>query len=418
MRPIALLFWLVLATTARADTLPLRDGDRIVIVGGAIVEREIFHNYFETLVTLLHPKKDIVFRNLGWSGDNVHGHSRTVFEPADTGFEKLKSQILAQKPTVGLIAYGMNESFAGLAGLEDFVLGLKRTADVFLQSGARIVFISPIRHENLGPPLPDPTEHNADLRLYVDAIRKVAEEGGYPFVNLFEISGDSIAVSDAQAWTENGLHPTAAGYWRLALATARGLGFVPPAWKIDLALDDGVSLSSEGFVLRGLNVKKESVRFQVKDLSLPLPLSPSKDEGNPIAENSAAEDSAARIPRRVLRIAGLAAGDYVLKIDGQEVVKADAGIWARGLTLSGGPDFEQTAELRRRIHRKNELFFHRWRPQNETYLLLFRKHEQGNNAKEIRMFDPLIAAEEKAIARLRRPPLREYSLERAKEVSK
>ncbi len=414
MKPIALLSWLVLATTARADTLPLRDGDRIVIVGGAIVEREIFHNYFEALVTLLHPDKDIVFRNLGWSGDNVHGHSRTVFEPADTGFEKLKSQILAQKPTVGLIAYGMNESFAGLAGLEDFVVGLKRAADVFLQSGARIVFISPIRHENLGPPLPDPTEHNADLRLYVDAIRKVAEEGGHPFVNLFEISGDRIAASPAQAWTENGLHPTAAGYWRLAQATARGLGFVPPAWRIDLALDDGVSLSSEGFVLRGLNVKDESVRFQVKDFSLPLPPSPSKGENNPIAG-----DSAAKTPiRRVLRIAGLPAGDYVLKIDDQEVVKADAGTWARGLTLSGGPDFERTEELRRRINRKNELFFHRWRPQNETYLLLFRKHEQGNNAKEIRMFDPLIAAEEKAIARLRRPPLREYSLERAKEVSK
>ncbi len=61
MKPIALLSWLVLATTARADTLPLRDGDRIVIVGGAIVEREIFHNYFEALVTLLHPDKDIVF---------------------------------------------------------------------------------------------------------------------------------------------------------------------------------------------------------------------------------------------------------------------------------------------------------------------------------------------------------------------
>ena len=30
------------------------------------------------------------------------------------------------------------------------------------------------------------------------------------------------------------------------------------------------------------------------------------------------------------------------------------------------------------INRKNRLFFHRYRPQNETYLYLFRKHEQGN----------------------------------------
>ncbi len=42
------------------------------------------------------------------------------------------------------------------------------------------------------------------------------------------------------------------------------------------------------------------------------------------------------------------------------------------------------------IQEKNELFFHRHRPQNETYLLLFRKHEQGNNAVELPQFDPLI----------------------------
>ncbi len=37
------------------------------------------------------------------------------------------------------------------------------------------------------------------------------------------------------------------------------------------------------------------------------------------------------------------------------------------------------------------LFFDMHRPQNETYLLLFRKHEQGNNAVELRQFRPLLA---------------------------
>ncbi|MBN4842125.1 hypothetical protein H4F85_28800, partial [Citrobacter braakii] len=44
----------------------------------------------------------------------------------------------------------------------------------------------------------------------------------------------------------------------------------------------------------------------------------------------------------------------------------------------------------REVVHKDELFFNRWRPQNETYLFGFRKHEQGQNAKEIPMFDPLI----------------------------
>ena len=58
-------------------------------------------------------------------------------------------------------------------------------------------------------------------------------------------------------------------------------------------------------------------------------------------------------------------------------------------------------QLREQTIEKNRLFFHRWRPANETYLFLFRKHEQGNNAKEIPQFDPLIAEQEKVIEGLR-----------------
>ncbi|MEZ6032560.1 MAG: GDSL-type esterase/lipase family protein [Planctomycetaceae bacterium] len=58
-------------------------------------------------------------------------------------------------------------------------------------------------------------------------------------------------------------------------------------------------------------------------------------------------------------------------------------------------------EARRQlIRKKNELYFHRWRPQNITYLFGFRKHEQGNNAADIAKFDPFILALEKQIYEL------------------
>lgn len=58
--------------------------------------------------------------------------------------------------------------------------------------------------------------------------------------------------------------------------------------------------------------------------------------------------------------------------------------------------------LFKKIIEKNQLVFHQWRPQNETYLFLFRKHEQGNNAKDIPAFDPLIAKAEKEIQELKK----------------
>ena len=55
--------------------------------------------------------------------------------------------------------------------------------------------------------------------------------------------------------------------------------------------------------------------------------------------------------------------------------------------------------LRQLILKKNELFFHRHRPQNVTYLFLFRKHEQGNNAVDIPKFDPLVSELEQQISK-------------------
>ena len=63
---------------------------------------------------------------------------------------------------------------------------------------------------------------------------------------------------------------------------------------------------------------------------------------------------------------------------------------------------DQAAELRSLIQRKNRLVFHRFRPQNTTYLLLFRKHEQGQNASEIPQFDPAIDDADRAIDQLLR----------------
>ena len=54
-------------------------------------------------------------------------------------------------------------------------------------------------------------------------------------------------------------------------------------------------------------------------------------------------------------------------------------------------------DLRDKIVEKNKLFFQHWRPANETYLRLFRKHEQGNNAKELAEFLPIIEARESEI---------------------
>lgn len=57
--------------------------------------------------------------------------------------------------------------------------------------------------------------------------------------------------------------------------------------------------------------------------------------------------------------------------------------------------------LRQLILQKNQLYFYKYRPSNDTYLFLFRKHEQGNNAAEIPKFVPLIEELDKQINELK-----------------
>lgn len=83
---------------------------------------------------------------------------------------------------------------------------------------------------------------------------------------------------------------------------------------------------------------------------------------------------------------------------------APAFVRSLGLTPPSDSQLEsaQGQQLRQAIVEKNKLFFHRWRPANETYLRLFRKHEQGQNVKELPLFDPIIAEKEALIRTLKK----------------
>lgn len=368
----ALAVLLVLPLPLRAgDAFELADGDRVVLLGNTLIERAQRYGYWETAMTALHPQKNIAFRNLGWSGDTVWGEARARFGGPTEGFRHLREHVLALKPTVVILGYGLNESFAGEAGLPHFQKGLDALLDMLTAAKARVVILSPLQQEDLGRPLPDPTENNKNIRLYSDILRKTAEKRGYPFIQFAEPSGKNPSAR----CTDNGIHLTAFGYWVTAGEIAAKLGSTPGTESTVLELD---AKGAPGIV------------WKSPEKRLPLPPAP--------------------LTQPKLRIQGLAPGNYALHIDGKKTRTATAADWAKGVLLPAGPEVEQVEKLRATIVEKNQLYFHRWRPQNETYLFLFRKGEQGQNAKEIPQFDPFVEKLEQEIAKLRVPVVHKYEL--------
>lgn len=387
-RPHARLFayalaWAVTASLAVSNVraeLPaswsdgLIDGERVVLLGNTFVEREQRDGYIETALTAAYPDRNVTFRNLGWSGDNVYGRSRARFGNVDEGWRHLNESLDLVKPTAAIICYGSNAAFAGDAGLDEFRAGYARLLDAVGKHTKKIMLVSPPPLEDLGRPLPNPDKQNANLAKYAAAIREIAYDRECAFVDLFAALGEKFepGVKGKATLTSNGVHLTEYGYWEAARAITKAIGKPTPVVTLEEpARKTAVALNA------ALPLPAHSVSFA--------------DEVNDVAADM------------IVRYDANSGGSFDLNVDGEKLGTAAADKLKSGVGVNVPKLADAAEKLRTEIVAKNELFFHRYRPQNETYLFLFRKHEQGNNAVEIPQFDPLIEAKEKTIAQLRQP---------------
>lgn len=386
-------------TGLQSDAFEFRDGDTVVLLGDALVEREGKHGYLETRIQVRYPEKQIRFRNLGWSADFPTGQSRVSFDwnkGQTEWLNRLLDQVASAEPTVVVLGYGMANSFEGQAGLAKFQSDYKQLIagiQARMQPKAvRFILLSPIRHEHLPPPLPDPSIHNAQLELYSKAIGDIAREGRHLYIPLFDLMPDGMKMDPPRALTDDGIHLNELGYWQMSRVIEKGLGWDPTTWRLRI-LENG-ELRPGGRLIQVENLERTGKRISFAGRSRHL------DPPRPPEDLKGATEG---VPRNRLRIEGLDQGAYELQVDGESAESATSQEWARGRNVRAGVLDVRTEQLRQAIQEKDKLFFYRWRPANQTYLFGFRKHEQGNNAREILMFDPLIAEQEGRIAELKKP---------------
>ena len=399
MKKLLLFLGLVASPVHAAEPFALKDGDRVVLLGNTLIEREQRYGWWEFALTRRFPDRNITFRNLGWSGDTVWGEARAGFGTQADGFKHLKEHVLALKPTVLIIGYGGNEAFDGPAGLAKFEKGLNDLLDALAPARARVVLLSPTPMENLGPPLQDPSTQNKNIALYRDVIRGVATRRDCFFIDFFEpLIKFYEDKSKPKEWvrTENGIHLREIAYYDTATGLDVCMNGINPTWNWTIGIAaDGEVLTPRGGV-KVDNIEARGRKFRVTPAviasRIPQPTDKSSAEGT------------------LLAFRGLAPGKYTLYIDGKATITNSVPEWAKGQLNVDVPSYEQAEKLRQAIIEKNRLYFHRWRPQNETYLFGFRKKEQGQNAIEIPQFDPLIAALEAEIAKLRVPTPHIYEL--------
>ena len=247
--------WMASALDA-VEKFELCDGDRVVFLGNSFFERALDYGHLEIALALCWPDRDITFRNLGWDGDTVYGHSRTVgrrrtvFGNPEEGFQRMVAHLDSLKPTVVFVAYGYNESFDGEAGLERFVSGWHRLLDALRPSGTgtRIVVLSSTPMEKgFGASGAHVAARNAMIRSYCDVLADSARKDGFLFVDLF-----GALENRTTPYSANGIHPSEEGYVAIGKIIAEQLCLPVPPTSLG---------SKEARGIRSAIVKKNNLYF-------------------------------------------------------------------------------------------------------------------------------------------------------------
>ncbi len=211
---------LLLAAIAARAEIPFEKDDTVLFYGNSMVERLLEHGELEALVQLAQPDKNLHFRSLAWTGDEVGNRLRAE------GYAAHMKELLTEWPAkVIVIGYGMNEAFAGAAGLPVFRKQLAGYLDQLarLHPSAKLVIFSPTAVEKSTlERQPDVVARNADVALYSAALAEAAKARGAVFVDLFTASRDAFAKSKTPL-TSNGIHLNADGSRAMARVIASAL---------------------------------------------------------------------------------------------------------------------------------------------------------------------------------------------------
>ncbi|TDU81845.1 putative membrane-bound dehydrogenase-like protein [Prosthecobacter fusiformis] len=251
------------ATTARAQNVaPPAKGERIVLIGNGLAERDVYYSRIETELHLRYPDQDLYLRNMGHVGDTpgFRPHPSRVSQWAFPGAEKFHpdkqihrgkgfyatpDQWLTHLQADTIVAFfGYNESFDGPSKVANFEAELDAWVQHTLskayngKAAPRLVLVSPIAYEDLSSSrdLPNGEKENANLILYSAAVESVAKKHNLTFIDLFSPT-QALYAKTEQPLTTGGFIPNDEGYKQVADILATGLyGHQSHVSKADPAL--------------------------------------------------------------------------------------------------------------------------------------------------------------------------------------
>jgi lysophospholipase L1-like esterase len=353
----------LVALQARAQSFALKDGDRVVFYGDSITDQRLYTTFTETYVVTRFPKMDVSFIHSGWGGDRVTGGGGG---PIDV---RLKRDVFAYKPDVMTIMLGMNDgSYRAFDEkiFQTYANGYQHIIDSVKKElpGIRITVIEPSPFDDVTQPPKFEGGYNAVLVRYSQFVKELAQREK---LNVADLNGPVVAALEKAKATDADLakkiipdrvHPGPGGH--LLMAGELLKSWNAPAIVSSVTIDAGAKKAdAQRSKVSDLKTGSE-ISWTEVDEALPMPI----DLNDPVVALAVkSSDFVQTLDQQTLKVNGLSAANYTLKIDGDEVGSFSREQLASGVNLAtlATPMAKQAADVHKLTLQHNNLHFDRWR---------------------------------------------------------
>lgn len=389
---------------AAAKDFYLHNGERVLFYGDSITEQRYYPVEVETYVRTRFPNLQVKFVNSSVGGARVTGNWAVSSED-----ESLERDVYPFKPNVITIMLGMNDAEYrpfDQPVFDTYVNGYRYIIKQLQQHlpGVKIVLIEPSPWDDVtqtpsypNNPSSQPGGYNSTLLHYCKFVRQLGAEHhlmvvdfNTPMVKLMQ-EADKVDHALAQKIIPGRVHPGATG--ELAMAQLLLKAWDAPATVTRVAInasgkvEDAVNTEVSGFAASGQNIT-----WTQADNALPYPIMtlhstkwpqfPPDPFGGypplvywkmPPLEGTEINPVAQLVVRlmhmyqdldsETLKVTGLAAENYALKIDGKTVGTFSRAQLGDGINLAryDTPMMEQADKVLTMVWHRVDLRFYGWR---------------------------------------------------------
>jgi len=360
-----LMALLVLTVAASAQSgFYLKPGDRVVFYGDSITDQRLYTTFVETYLVTRFPNLNVSFVHSGWGGDRVGGGGGGKID------QRLQRDVIAYQPTIVTIMLGMNDgSYRAFDAklFDTYASGYQhiiRTLKAALPN-LRLTLIEPSPYDDVTRAPNFEGGYNAVLVRYSQFVKELAQKEGLQVADLNTSvvaalqKANAADAALAQKIVPDRVHPGPGGHLLMAAALLKAWHAPDLVTLVEVDAAKPRVVRAENSTVTELGGEGGLAWTQL-DGALPMPIDVNEAA---LALAVRSSDVVESLNQQRLKVTGLAAPRYTLKIDGEETGNFTKEQLAEGINLAALPTpmVKQAAAVHALTLKHNNIHFARWR---------------------------------------------------------